>query len=69
MKLNNNIKPFPTYLSDAFKDIVNHPKPLRNDGIIFKRDSQSREEFIKTTKDGKITKKSMKHLVDNQIPY
>lgn len=40
MRLNNHINKFPTYLSDSLKEILDTPKPLRSDGIIFKRDSE-----------------------------
>jgi hypothetical protein len=40
MKINNNIKPFPKYLSEEFNKIIEMPKPLRSDGIFFKRDRE-----------------------------
>ncbi len=55
--INKKVKPFPTYLSDMFKDIIELPKPKSNHGIIFKR------------KDHKLTEEELKFLADNQIPY
>lgn len=53
------IKPFPTYLSDSFKKLLELPQPVRTDGIIYKR----------YPKNGKFTKEEMQYLMDNQIPY
>lgn len=61
MKLNNKIKPFPTTLTDMFKEIIDLPKPARNDGIIYKRFPSSRT--------GKFTDEEMKYLTTNSIPY
>lgn len=57
MELNNKINDFPTYLTDAFREIIEVPKPARNDGIIYKRLPH------------KLTEKELNYLADNQIPY
>lgn len=57
MKLNNKIKPFPSYLSDHLKEILETPKPLRSDGIIFKREPH------------KLSEDELNYLADNGIPY
>lgn len=57
MQLNNKINSFPTYLSDAFKEIIDAPKPARTDGIIYKRLPH------------KLTEKELNYLADNQIPF
>lgn len=57
MEINNNIKKFPTFLSDELKEILQTPKPLRSDGIIFKRDPH------------KLSEEELKYLADNSIPY
>lgn len=61
MYINNKIKPFPTTLTDMFKEIIELPKPARNDGIIYKRFPSSRT--------GKFTEEEMEYLVTNQIPH
>lgn len=61
MQLNNKIKKFPTYLTDEFRKIIELPKPVRSDGIIYKRFPQD--------KTGKFTEEEMDYLITNQIPY
>ena len=61
MEINNKINKFPTYLSDSLKDILEMDKPVRNDGIIYKRFPQN--------KTGKFTDAEMDYLVTNQIPF
>ena len=57
MQLNNKINSFPTYITDAFKEIIDAPKPVRTDGIIYKRLPH------------KLTEKELNYLADNQIPF
>lgn len=61
MELNNKITPFPSILSDELKEIIGLHKPVRSDGIIYKRFPQN--------KTGKFTDDEMDYLVTNQIPY
>lgn len=55
--MKKKILPFPTYLSDHLKEILDTPKPLRSDGIIFKRDPH------------KLSEDELNYLADNGIPY
>jgi len=57
MRLNNKINKFPTYLTDMFREIIDYPKPVRSDGIIYKRESKP------------YTQEELDYLADNQIPY
>ena len=61
MELKNNIKKFPTFLTDEFKKIIDMPAPARTDGFIYKRFPSSRT--------GKFTEEEMEYLVTNQIPF
>ena len=61
MKIKNNIKQFPTFLSDELKKILEIEKPLRSDGIIYKRFPQD--------KTGKFTEEEMDYLITNNIPF
>lgn len=55
--MKKKILPFPTYLSDHLKEILDTPKPLRSDGIIFKRNPH------------KLSEDELNYLADNGIPY
>ncbi len=59
MRLKNKIKQFPSYLTDEFRSIIDLPKPVRSDGIIYKRYPTH----------GKFTEEEMDYLITNQIPY